>query len=250
MHLVLELAADLGTSAREELLDLAHVGGIVDGVYLPAADARPAPDVIVEAGSAVLAQNQVGDRHVVGVTLEVAAGALPLRAAGDADGHRLAQGVDGLARGVGVRVRAEVAGSLAVPLARVLDRREGVVLGDGDVGVALVVLEVDVEVGVVLGDEVALQHQRLVLGAHDHIVEATDHLHHQGDLGTVVRQVDVLEHARAQVLGLAHVDDLPPAVLPEVAARLRGNLGHLLGDARHAQLLRARGGEAEVGPSG
>ena len=85
----------------------------------------------------------------------------------------------------------------------------------------------------VLADEVSLEHQRLVLVIDHDVVEAGDQLHHEGDLLAVVLQGDVLAHAGAQVLGLAHVDNLAGSVFPQIAAGVGGHLRHLLGDTRH-----------------
>ena len=220
--------------ALQEALHLVHVTGVLHGVDGAAADARTLANVGVKAGPALLGKHEVGNGGLVRGLLEQAFGALPLRAGGHADGHALAQGVYGLSRAPGVGVGAKVARAGAVALARVLDGREYVGLRDGNVGVGLVVLEVHVEVGVVLGYEVSLQHQGLVLAAHHHVVKAADDLHHEGDLGAVILQRDVLAHTGAQVLGLTHVDHLAGGVLPQVAARVRGDLGHLLGQGGRA----------------
>ena len=252
-HLVGELPHYLGAVAAQKALDLAHVARVLHGVDHAGADARPAPHVVVEARAALLGQHHVGDGRLIRVLLEQALGALPLRAGGKAYGDDLAQGVDGLAGGAGVGVGAEVARALAVLLARVLDRGEDVGLGDGDERVGLVVLVVHVEVGVVLRDEVALQDERLVLGAHHHVVEGLDHLHHERDLLALVLQRHVLAHAGAQVLGLADVDDLALGVLPEVAARVGGDPRDLLGEGGlHAAVARgaARGLAHEASPLG
>ena len=233
-HLLGELAHDARSVALQEALHLVHVTGVLHGVDGAAADARTLANVGVKAGPALLGKHEVGNGGLVRGLLEQALGALPLRAGGHADGHALAQGVYGLSRALGVGVGAKVARAGAVALARVLDGREYVGLRDGNVGVGLVVLEVHVEVGVVLGYEVSLQHQGLVLAAHHHVVKAADDLHHEGDLGAVVLQRHVLAHAGAQVLGLAHVDHLAGGVLPQVAARVRGDLGHLLGQGGRA----------------
>ena len=225
-HLVLDLAHDLGALPGEEALHLTDVGGVLDGVDGAHAGPGTPAHVVVEAGTSPAREHDVRDGRLVGVAVELAAAALPLGAGRDADGHDLAQRVDGLAGGAGVGVGTEVAGALAVVLAGVLDGGEDVVLGDGDEGVALVVLEVDVEVGVVLGDEVALEHERLVLGPDHEVVEVADDLHHEGDLLAVVLERDVLAQAGAEVLGLAHVDDLVVRVLPEVAAGVGRHLVH------------------------
>ena len=134
-HLVGELAHDGAPLALQEVLDLADVAGVLDRVDGPAADAGAAAHVVVEAGAALAREHDVGDGGLVGLALEQALGALPLGAGGRADGHELTQSVDGLARSLGVGIGAEVASALAVLLARVLDGREDVRLGDGDVGV-------------------------------------------------------------------------------------------------------------------
>ena len=93
-------------------------------------------------------------------------------------------------------------------LARVLDGGEHIALRERDERVGLVVLEVGVEERRVLVDEVLLQHERLVLVLHHDVVEAVDLVDQQGDLRALVLEVHVLAHAGAQLLGLAHVDDL------------------------------------------
>ena len=130
-------------------------------------------------------------------------------------------------------------------LPRVLDGREEVALGERNEGVGLVVLEVHVEVGVVLRDEVALEHQGLVLIGDHQVVEARHQLHHERDLLAVVRELHVLLHAGAQVLGLAHVDDLASGVFPEVAAGIGGHAGHLLG--KRGGAVRTRGAHVRGG---
>ena len=73
-----------------------------------------------------------------------------------------------------------------------------------------------------------------MLGAHDHVVEGLDHLHHEGDLLAVIGQSDVLLEPRAQVLGLAHVDDSAGRVTPQVAAGFGGHERDLLDKGRRA----------------
>ena len=164
------------------------------------------------------------------VLLGKALDAAPLGAGGNAHRRDLADDVDRLAGGASVGVGAEVACAGLVALAGVLERGEDVALGDGDVGVALVVLVVDVVGRVVLLDEVHLEHQGLVLGVDHQVVEAGDLVHHERDLGSLVLAVDVLAHAGTQVLGLADVEDLAAGILPQVAAGVGGHEVHLLGD--------------------
>ena len=82
-------------------------------------------------------------------------------------------------------------------LARVLDGGEYVATRDGDVGVGLVVLVIDVEIRMVLGDELAFEDERLMLAFDDDVVEARNELHHERDLCAIVGQRDVLAQASA-----------------------------------------------------
>ena len=84
----------------------------------------------------------------------------------------------------------------------------------------------------VLGDEIALEHERLVLVLDDDVVERAHLLHHERDLCAVIRQVDVLPHAVAEVLCLADIDDRALGILPEIAARIGGDLVHLVSQRR------------------
>ena len=246
-HLGLELGHELAAMTREEALHLRHVAGILLGRDAARAHAGPASHVVVEAGAAVLGLGQRHDVALLGMRLDLAAHALPLGAGGDAQRHHLAHHVDHGARGAGIGVGAKVARLGAVTLARVLDGREDVAFRERDVGVALVVLEVDVEGRAVLVDEVDLEDEGLVLGAHDHVVEACRGRHEARHHGTFVGELHVLAHAGAQVLGLAHVEHVALGVLPEVAARVGGNERHLLGDGgqvggtRSGRLARGRG---------
>ena len=93
-----------------------------------------------------------------------------------------------------------------------------------------------------LVDEVLLQHERLVLVLHHEVVEAVRIWSDQKrDLRALVLVVHVLAHASAQLLRLAHVDDLAGLVLPQVHARQRGHGVQLLLDALEL------GGERIVG---
>ena len=84
------------------------------------------------------------------------------------------------------------------------------------------------------------EHEALVLGAHHDEVERPHDLHHEGNLVAVVLERHVLAQAGAQVLGLAHVDDLTARVLPEVAAGVRGSVVHLATQLGQALVKRAR----------
>ena len=83
---------------------------------------------------------------------------------------------------------------------------------------------------------------------HDEVLERIDLIDEQRDFGTVVLEIDVLAHARAQLLGLAHVDDLARAVFPQVHAGQHRHLIELAFDARDLRSeLGGVAARAEVG---
>ncbi len=89
----------------------------------------------------------------------------------------------------------------------------------GDGGIALVVLEPDVEPGPVLLDEVVLEDQRLRLGGHDDGLDVGDQALEQLVLGAAVEVGrEVAPHPALEPLGLADVQNLPVRVLPQVHA--------------------------------
>ena len=189
----------------------------------------------VEARARVAVEQ--GERVLVEAALEPA----PVGARRGAQRHDAAGDVHHVAGGAAVGVGAEVLGVGAVLLARVLDGGKDVALRERDERVGLVVLEVGVEERSVLVDEVLLQHERLVLVLHHEVVEAVDLVDQKRDLRALVLVVHVLAHAGAQLLRLAHVDDLAGLVLPQVHARQRGHGVQLLLDALEL------GGERIVG---
>ena len=237
-HVGLQLAHQLGALTGEEPLHPVHVLGILLATDHAGAHAWTAPHVVIETGSPLLGAHELDHVGILGALLEQAPHVLPARAGGIADGHHLAQGIDGLAGGAGIRIGAKVARAALVLLAGVLDGREHIAHRERDVGIALVVLEVDVEIGVVLLDQVAFEHQGLVLAFHHHVVKRGHELHHEGDLLAVVGERDVLLHAGAQVFGLAHIDNLARGVFPQVATRAGGHLRHLLGNGGDGALGR------------
>ena len=246
-HLGLELGDELAAVPRQEVLHGTDVLGVLLGGDAAGAHTGATTHVVVEARTAVLGLGERHDVGLLGVGLKLAADALPLGAGGQAHRHDLAHHVNRGAGGAGVRVGAKVARARPVALARVLDGREDVILGDGDVGVALVVLEVDVEGRSVLVDEVDLQHEGLVLRPHHHVVEAGRGRHEARHHGALIGELHVLAQPRAQVLGLAHVQDVALGILPQVAARVDGGGGHLLGDRGRVRRAVARlGGGAGV----
>ena len=143
---------------------------------------EPVDDLV---GVAVEELAQLGDelavRHLVdladaraGALLDVEQQARPpetlvlveLRLAAGADREAPQQEVEGVADRVGVGIRAEVAGALALAAAHHQRARPLLVDGDGEERVALVVAQAHVEARVVLLDQRVLEHQRLDLVAH------------------------------------------------------------------------------------
>lgn len=115
-------------------------------------------------------------------------------------------------------------------LARVFDSGIQVALCNGDKGVALVILEVDVKVRMVLADQVALEYKRLMLGFDNDVVKARNQLHHERYFLALILQRHVLAHTGTQVFRLANVDDIALGIFPKVTSGLRGNARNLLGE--------------------
>src|SRR5207342_2013497 len=130
--------------------------------------------------------------------------------------------VERLAHLLRVRVRAEVDGPAAVPLASEHDAR--VLVGEGhcDVRERLVVAETDVERRPVPLDEILLEVERLGLALrHDHLdpVDALDEL--ADARAGVAAAVPVAPDAGTQRFRLADVEDLVALVAKQVHARTR-----------------------------
>ena len=173
--------------------------------------------------------NHIDDVFLALVGLDDTTTTTPLRTGCGADGDNLAQRIYRLTCRTAIGIGSKIARSRLMTLTRVFDSGIQVALCNGDKGVALVILEVDVKVRMVLTNQIALEHQRLMLGLHHDIVKARHQLHHQRDLLTLILQCHVLTHAGAQVFRLAHVDDIALGILPKVASGLCGNARNLLG---------------------
>ena len=147
------------------------------------------------------------------------------------DRERAQQQVERLADGVGVRVGAEVAGVLAPCPAHDRRPRPLVTDGDGEVGVALVVDEADVEPGPVRLDQVVLEHDRLDVARDDDPLDRGGPLDHLGGAGVQVdRVLEVVREPAAQRSRLADVDDPARRVLELVRA---GGVGDRLRAFEH-----------------
>jgi hypothetical protein len=205
-HLELEPGDDLVGVAVEEL---AQLGDELAVRHLrDLADARAAAFLDVE-------QQARPPEPVVFVEL-----------AGTAGAHRKAaqQQVERLADGVGVRIRPEVAHTLA--LAATHHHRPRVLLVErhGQERVALVVAQADVEPRPVLLDEAVLEHERLDLVAHLDPLDRLGRRHHLCRTRVqVARVLEVVRQPLAQARRLAHVDDATLRIFELVRARRIGN---------------------------
>ena len=124
------------------------------------------------------------------------------------------------------RVWPEVAAPVVDELARPLDAREVVAVGDLDVRVALVVLEPDVEARPEALDEVRLQQEGLGDGVGQGDLEVrhpVDDAPDPVDLAGRRRLLPVPPDAVAQALGLADVQDLAAGPLHQVHAGRSGS---------------------------
>ena len=196
-HLGGQLIDDILAMARQKALDTLDVLGIVCRGNHADTRTRAAPDMVVKAGAPVLRANHIDDVFLALVGLDDTATTTPLRTGCGADGDNLAQRIYRLTCRAAIGIRSKIARSRLMTLTRVFDSGIQVALCNGDKGVALVILEVDVKVRMVLTNQIALEHQRLVLGLHHDIVKARHQLHHQRNLLTLILQCHVLTHAGA-----------------------------------------------------
>ena len=228
-HLGGQLIDDILAMARQKTFDTFDVLGIVRRRNRADTRTRAAPDMVVKAGTPVLRANHIDDVFLAPVGLDDTTTTTPLRTGCGADGDNLAQRIYRLTCRTAIGIGTKITRSRLMTLARIFDSGIQVALCNGDKGVALVILEVDVKVRMVLTNQIALEHQRLVLGLHHDIVKARHQLHHQRDLLTLILQCHVLAHTGTQVFCLAHVDDIALGILPKVASGLCGNARNLLG---------------------
>ena len=198
VHLALEVALDVPVAAGEEPGDRVDVPPVLLAVDVSDAGRLAPLDVVVEARDARAAARL---RPVAGSVLE-----------------ELAEQLQGLARALGVRVRAEVEPRRAVPLAREIHARELLVQADADVRVRLVVAQPDVEARAVALDELLLGEQRVRLGLGHEELDRSDLLGHRPRAG-LAREVPadpLADRAR-----LADVEDFAVAVAEQCRRRAR-----------------------------
>ena len=189
-----------------DLVDLAAVLGLRDGLD---AGALAALDVVEEARSgegplAVLDVDRAGPER-----------------------EEAPDEVHGLVDGAGRRIRPEIAAAVLDELAGPLDAREVVRLRDLDVGVALVVLEPDVEARPVALDQVGFEEEGLADRIGDRVLDVLDLLDDRPDpvdLAGRRRLLPVAPDAAAEARRLADVDHIAARVAHQVDAGPVGQL--------------------------
>ena len=205
-HLVLEPGDDLVGVPVEELAELADQRAVARLVDLP--DTRRAALLDVEQ------QTRPTEALVL----------VELARAARTDREAAQEQVERLADRVGVCVRAEVAGALALASPHDHGPRVLLVEGHGEERVALVVAQPHVEPRSVLLDEAVLEHERLDLVADLDPLDRHRGRHHLGRARVqVARVLEVVGEALAQARGLADVDDAPVLVLELVRPRRLGD---------------------------
>ncbi len=200
-HLPLQLTQDWSRLAGEELDHAVDDRAVVLLRDVADAGRQAAVDVVVQARNARVASR-----------LRPFAG--PVRENAVEDVERLPHL---LRRGVG----AEVDDPAAVPLSREHDPRVFVLHGHGDVRVALVVAQADVERRPVALDQVLLEVECLDLGGRDDDLDLLDALDQPVEPEPAVPAAKVRAHAGAQRLRLADVEDGALGIAEQVDAWLR-----------------------------
>ena len=119
-----------------------------------------------------------------------------------------------------IGVGAEIAGTVLYDSACEENLRKYVV-ADAYPGVGLGVLEQNVVFGLVLFDEVVFQQQRIRLALH-HGILGIGYFgdHYRGLAREPLLRDEVLRNSLVQVLGLAHIDDVPVSVIVTVNSAL------------------------------
>jgi hypothetical protein len=202
-HLLVELLLNRLRVAGQELDHLVDDRAVV--LLRDVADARrqAALDVVVETRDARVAPRL---RAFTGTVREDAV-----------------EDIERLADLLRVRVRPEVDDSAPVALAREHDPRVLVLDRDRDVRKGLVVPQPDVEGRPVPLDEVLLEVERLDLVLGDDHLDVRHPLRQLPDRrARVGALLEVGAHARAQGLGLAHVEHIPGPIPEEVDPGQRG----------------------------
>ncbi|MNX69668.1 hypothetical protein D3C86_1008950 [compost metagenome] len=182
----------------EEADDLVHHLPVLLDRHQALARAQAAADGVVEAGAIA----------------ELRGGAL-------SEGKELLDEPHGRVHGPPIGIGTEVARAVVQALAGDDQAGIGLVEGQLEPGISLVVLEQDVEIRPMPLDQGVLEHQGLDLGGGRNGLEVVDHPHQGPHLGRVALVLaEVGTHPASKVDRLAHVQDHPGGVLHEVDARV------------------------------
>ena len=228
MHLIFELRDNLRTISAEEVLYLPDILCIGNGADSTHAYARALAYVVIKARTSLLCQQKVSNSCAIRIFFEQTLSTFPLHARSRADRHYFSERLDSLASSVRIGIGTKIARTLLVFLARVFNCWEGVRLGNGNVGIALIVFKIHVEVGTILSNKIALQHQCFVLVFYHNVVKTTHNLHHQRNLGSIILKCNVLPHTSTQVLSFSYIYNLASSIFPEVATWISWYLINLL----------------------
>ena len=198
-----EGAFELGGTAFKKKLRVADgVGVKLGGGEAFNAGAEAAVDVVLQAGAGMVA----GEIDLATGNEKAAMDELD-----DAIGE------------VAGKVGAVVGGAVLAQAAGDEDFGKAVGQRELDVGVGLVVAEQDVEAGLALLDEVVFKGQGFVFVGDQDVVEIDGLAHQRAGFGVGLGGFqEIRADARAQVFGLADVDDLALGVLVEIHAGLGG----------------------------
>ena len=121
------------------------------------------------------------------------------------------------------KVGAVVGGAVFAQAAGDKDLGETIRQSQLDIGIGLVVAQQDVEARLALLDEVVFKGESFLLIGYQNVFEIDGLAHQRAGFGVRLRSLQkVRAHARAQVFGLADVDDLAVGVLVEVDPGLGG----------------------------
>ena len=132
--------------------------------------------------------------------------------------------------------RPEVAVAVLDDLARRQDARPGMLGGDFDAEITLVVLEANVVARLVLLDQIVFEDQRFLVVARDQSFDIGDPPHQKLDLRALVGMIEVGAHPRPQILGLADVDDLAASFAHQINAGSGRQAGEFFGQHVHGMI--------------
>ena len=199
VHALVQRASQVGAAAFQKQLHVVHGFGVTLGSG-ESFDARAetAPDVVLQARPRMIAvQVDLARRNQKVAVNEI----------------------DDAIRQAGREVRAEVERAVLAQAARDVHARIALAHGQLDVGIGFVVAQQNVVARLLLLDEVVLERERFLLVVDHDVVEIDGLAQQRAGLGVLRRAFEKIRaHPRAQVLGLADIDDLALGVLVEIHA--------------------------------